>query len=100
MFTGIIESLGVVKNIIKEGENFHISFTLSNSLMQDQFLKGRPNLLHFLREKLNNYGIDITVILDETISKKFAYTPQEKFNKMKEKNPLIEKLRQTFELDL
>jgi DNA polymerase III subunit gamma/tau len=38
--------------------------------------------------------------LDESISKKFAYTPQEKFNKLKEKNPLIEKLRQTFELDL
>jgi DNA polymerase-3 subunit gamma/tau len=96
------QSMAAILSIGKPtfGENFHISFTLSNSLMQDQFLKGRPNLLHFLREKLNNYGIDITVILDETISKKFAYTPQEKFNKMKEKNPIIEKLRQTFELDL
>ena len=25
MFTGIIESLGVVKNIVKEGDNIHIS---------------------------------------------------------------------------
>lgn len=25
MFTGIIETLGVVKNIVKEGENFHIT---------------------------------------------------------------------------
>ena len=38
--------------------------------------------------------------LNETVEKKFAYTPQEKFNKMKEMNPLLEKLRQTFELDL
>ena len=82
------------------GENFQISCAVSNSLMQDQFLRTRPNLLHFLREKLNNYGIDILVTLDESISKKFAYTPQEKFNKLKEKNPLIEKLLQTFELDL
>ena len=82
------------------GENFQVSCAVSNSLMQDQFLRTRPNLLHFLREKLNNYGIDILVTLDESISKKFAYTPQEKFNKLKEKNPLIEKLRQTFELDL
>jgi len=81
-------------------ENFKISFSVSNSLMQDQFQKVRPNLLQFLREKLNNYGIDILVTLDETISKKFAYTPQEKFDKLKEKNPMIEKLRQTFELDL
>ncbi|MDP5091755.1 MAG: DNA polymerase III subunit gamma/tau, partial [Polaribacter sp.] len=96
------QSMAAILSIGKPtlGENFQISCTVSNSLMQDQFLKGRPNLLHFLREKLNNYGIDISVILDETISKKFAYTPQEKFNKMKEKNPLIEKLRETFELDL
>jgi len=25
MFTGIIESLGIVKNIVKEGDNIHIS---------------------------------------------------------------------------
>ncbi|WP_088322982.1 DNA polymerase III subunit gamma/tau [Polaribacter tangerinus] len=81
-------------------ENFEISFTVPNKLMQDQFLKGRPKLLNFLREKLNNYGIDILVALNETIEKKFAYTPQEKYNKLKEKNPLLEKLRQTFELDL
>jgi len=67
-------------------ENFKISFSVSNSLMQDQFQKVRPNLLQFLREKLNNYGIDILVTLDETISKKFAYTPQEKFDKLRKKS--------------
>jgi len=38
MFTGIIESLGVVKNIIKEGENFHISIEcdFANELKVDQ----------------------------------------------------------------
>ena len=81
-------------------EGFKISFTVPNKLMQDQFKKGRPKLLKFLREKLNNYGIDIITILNETVEKKFAYTPQEKYSKLKEKNPLLEKLRQTFELDL
>ena len=81
-------------------EDFVINFTVPNKLMQDQFKKGRPKLLQFLREKLNNYGIKIHVILNETVEKKFAYTPQEKFNKLKEQNPLLEKLRQAFELDL
>lgn len=96
------QSIAAIISLAKPilGENSQISCAVSNSLMQDQFLKARPNLLHFLREKLNNYGIDILVTLDESISKKFAYTPQEKFDKLKEKNPLIEKLRQTFELDL
>ncbi|KGL63808.1 DNA polymerase III subunit gamma/tau [Polaribacter sp. Hel1_85] len=84
----------------KLGQNFKISFTVPNKLMEDQFRKGRPRLLNFLREKLNNYGIDILVVLNEKVEKKFAYTPQEKFNKMKEMNPLIDKLRQTFELDM
>ncbi|WP_298779089.1 DNA polymerase III subunit gamma/tau [uncultured Polaribacter sp.] len=81
-------------------DNFKIQFTLPNKLMQDQFKKGRSKLLNFLREKLNNYGISIESKVNETIEKKFAYTPQEKYNKLKEINPLLEKLRQTFELDL
>ncbi|QNM86689.1 DNA polymerase III subunit gamma/tau [Polaribacter pectinis] len=81
-------------------ENFKIQFTLPNKLMQDQFHKGRPKLLKFLREKLNNYGLSIDTNVNETIEKKFAYTPQEKYNRLKELNPLLDKLRQTFELDL
>ena len=90
----------VATDIPKLQKNLEISFTVPNKLMQDQFQKGRPKLLNFLREKLNNYGISISTKVNETVEKKFAYTPQEKFLKMKEKNPLIEKLRQTFELDL
>ena len=82
------------------GTDFQISFTVPNKLMQDQFKKGRAKLMNFLREKLNNYGIAITVHLNEAVEKKFAYTPDEKYKKLKEKNPLLEKLRQTFELDL
>ena len=90
----------VATDIPKLENNFKVSFTVPNKLMEDQFRKGRPKLLNFLREKANNYGITIHVKLNESIEKKFAYTPLEKFNKMKEKNPLLEKLRQTFELDM
>ena len=82
------------------GANFQISFTVPNKLMQDQFKKGRSKLINFLREQLNNYGIAIVVHLNEAVEKKFAYTPDEKYKKLKEKNPLLEKLRQAFELDL
>ncbi len=84
--------------ILKEG--FKIQFTLPNNQMQDQLKQGRPKLMKFLRESLNNYGIDLEVIVNETIEKKFAYTPLEKYNKLKEKNPMIEKLKDSFQLDL
>ena len=87
-------------DIPKLEKDFKIYFSVPNKLMQDQFKKGRPKLLKFLREKLNNYGIEIIEVLNETVEKKFAYTPQEKYNKLKEKNPLLDKLRQSFELDL
>ena len=90
----------VATDIPKLEANFKVSFTVPNKLMEEQFKKGRPKLLNFLRERLNNYGISILVKLNETVEKKFAYTPLEKFNKMKEMNPLLEKLRQTFELDM
>ncbi|WP_299053329.1 DNA polymerase III subunit gamma/tau [uncultured Polaribacter sp.] len=81
-------------------DNFKITFTVPNKLMKDQFKKGRPKILNYLRKELNNYGISIEVILNETVEKKFAYTPQEKYNKLKEKNPLLDKLKHSFELDL
>ncbi|MDP2542901.1 DNA polymerase III subunit gamma/tau [Tenacibaculum discolor] len=81
-------------------EDFTIIFSLPNDLMKSQLEKGKPKLLRFLREKLNNYGIQINVIVNETVEKKFAYTPQEKYDKLKEKNPLIEKLKNTFGLDV
>ncbi|PQJ72794.1 DNA polymerase III subunit gamma/tau [Polaribacter butkevichii] len=87
-------------DVPKLGKDFKISFMVPNKLMEDQFKKGRAKLINFLRAKLNNYGISLTVILNETIEKKFAYTPQEKYKKMREINPLLDKLRQTFELDM
>ena len=84
----------------KLAENFNIEFVLPNKLMEDQLKLGKPKLLKFLRESLNNYSITINVTVNETVEKKFAYTPQEKYNKLKEKNPHIEKLKDTFQLDL
>lgn len=80
--------------------NFLISYVVPNKQMKDQFLKNQPKLLGFLREKLNNYAIEINVVLNETVEKKFAYTPLEKYKKLREKNPLLDRLRQSFELDL
>lgn len=81
-------------------DDFVIEFTLPNTLMKDQLKQGMPKLLKHLRESLNNYGISLNVLVNETVEKKFAYTPQEKYNKLKEKNPMIEKLKDRFQLDL
>lgn len=78
----------------------NISITLPNKLMKSKLTSHKPKLLKFVREKLDNYSIDLVIEVSETVDKKFAYTPQERYEKLKEKNPLIEELRKKFDLDL
>ncbi len=62
--------------------------------------KNQYDILSYLRKKLNNYHISFEISVNEEIEKQFAYTPLEKFEKLKEKNPSIDLLRKTFDLDV
>jgi DNA polymerase-3 subunit gamma/tau len=57
-------------------------------------------LLKYFRQKLNNYSIDFQITVNEEEEKRYAYTPQEKYNKLLEKNKELAKLKSTFKLDL
>jgi DNA polymerase-3 subunit gamma/tau len=58
------------------------------------------DLLSFLRKQLNNYDIILDIKVNEAKEKQFAYTPEEKYDKLKEKNPKIDLLKKIFELDV
>ena len=79
---------------------FQIRYALPNKLMGEQLERLKPKLLKHLRENLNNFSIDLTIVIEEIEEKKFVYTPQEKFEKLKELNPSVEYLRSVFKLDL
>jgi len=38
--------------------------------------------------------------VNESVENKFAFSPQDKFNRLNEINPTLEVLRKTFDLDL
>ena len=78
----------------------NISITLPNKLMQSKLTSHKPKLLKFVRERLDNYSIDLIIEVNEIANKKFAYTPQERYEKLKKKNPIIEELRRKFDLDI
>lgn len=80
--------------------NFEVLITLPNTLMKNQLEKGKPALLKFIRERLNNYGLFVNISVSEIVEKKFAYTPQEKYAKLREKNPILDQLKSTFGLDV
>jgi DNA polymerase III subunit gamma/tau len=58
------------------------------------------DLLGFLRQKLQNFDINLSITVNDELEKKYAYTDMEKFEKLKEKNLNIDLLRQTFDLDI
>ena len=81
-------------------DNGIIHFQLPNAMMKDQLDRAKFPLVKYLREKLNNYKIDIVVDVNEEETKRYAYTPDEKYQKLKEKNKAIELLKKTFDLDI
>ena len=57
-------------------------------------------LLQYLRKSVNNFSITLDIIVNETLEKQYAYTPEDKYQKLVEKNIHVELLRKTFDLDL
>ncbi len=90
----------IINADIPRMEGDFIKMTLPNDMMKAEMLKHRPKLMQFLKQNLNNYHIDLKVDVNEQEVKKFAYTPLEKYKKMREKNNALELLRTKFDLDL
>jgi DNA polymerase-3 subunit gamma/tau len=81
-------------------DNRNIWIELPNDTMKKEIEREQYELLIFLREQLNNYNIELKITVNEEIAKKFAYTPEEKYQKLREINPAIDLLRKEFDLDL
>ena len=57
-------------------------------------------LMTYLRTSLNNFEISLSITINEVLEKQYAYTTADKFEKLKEKNPNLDLLRRTFDLDI
>ncbi|MFC7357323.1 DNA polymerase III subunit gamma/tau [Jejudonia soesokkakensis] len=81
-----------------EGTLIHLEFP--NDTIKVEVEREKYELLGFLRKELNNYDIDLSIEVNETSAKRYAYTAREKYEKLREKNPMLDKLREDFDLDL
>lgn len=82
---------------LKDGK---IYLELPNGSMKIDMETAKAALLHYLSEKLNNYELNMVITVNETVAKKHAFTPLDKYEKLRDKNPLIDKLRALFDLDI
>ena len=80
--------------------NFVIGITLPNDTMKKEVERAQSGVLDYLKAKLNNHSITLKVSVLETMDTKYAFTPEEKYEKIRSKNPAVDVLRQSFDLDL
>lgn len=94
----IIESLLLLNDPKLEGTV--IIHELPNEGSKIEFETVKIELLGYLRGKLHNHDISIEVVVNEEISSKKAFTPQERYNRLREINPNLEILRKLFDLEI
>jgi hypothetical protein len=94
----IMESLLLIS--IPKLEGTTITHELPNDSSKINFDTEKNELLGYLRAKLHNHDIKIEVIVNEKVENKFAFTAQDKYNRLKEINPSLDLLRKTFDLDI
>ena len=82
------------------GGNNIIEITVDNVIQKESIFEQKPEILSFLRKNLNNYAINLEVKITDNPKIHKAYLPAEKFQKMVEKNPDVERLKNDLDLDL
>jgi DNA polymerase-3 subunit gamma/tau len=73
---------------------------LPNDTMKKEIERAQSGILNFLKKELNNYAIQLKITVSEQVAKQFAFTPEEKYEKLREKNPVIDLLRSSLDLDI
>lgn len=86
-----------VPKLIAENQ---IEVLLENSIQENLLLLEKRDIVNELRQKLNNFAIDIVTVTNSEDTVKKPYTAQEKYQAMVQKNNLLDQMRQDFNLGL
>ena len=87
-------------DVPKLKERTKICIQLPNDTMKKEIEREKYELMEHLKKELNNHFLSLEISVSAETAKKYAFTPEEKYEKLREKNPVIDLLRQEFDLDL
>ncbi len=66
--------------------NTSIEITFPNETLKIELERAQYPLMEYLRKKLKNYDLKLDITVNEEASKKYVFTDQDKYEKLKEKN--------------
>jgi DNA polymerase-3 subunit gamma/tau len=94
------DSLASIFEVLPEIKKDNIQLLIENKALEDEFKAQKSEFLEYVREELSNYNIQVNTEVNKDVKLKKAYTPQEKFTKMSEKNPNLKRLVDELEMDV
>ncbi len=77
-----------------------IECTINNKAIEESINDDKMNFLSYLRKELNNYSIQLNLVLSSAEDKTNLYTATDRYKRLAEKNPFINKFKHTFDLDI
>ncbi len=90
-------TLTLTQPVLKE--DFLVELTIANAVQEKDFDREKSDLVAFIRQKLNNYGIQLQTTLAEKVTVEHK-TPKEQFKEMAQSNPSLIKLYEQLDLDV
>ena len=93
-----IASILSMNNLEVENSN-QILFTVANEMNKAEVNQEMEHLLPCLRKRLNNYEIQIKLIVSEITKEETVSSPTEKYQYLLKLNPALEDLKNKFDLD-
>lgn len=93
-------SLVTVFEYLPPINNDIIELLVENKALEEEFNHHKANFIEYIRKSLNNYNIQVVMQINKEFKTKKAYTPQEKYEKMLEKNPALDLLKRKLDMDV
>ncbi|MBL7883241.1 MAG: DNA polymerase III subunit gamma/tau [Bacteroidia bacterium] len=88
------------KSPVLGADNLSIDFIINNKAAEESLNEDKTDFLSFLRKELNNYSVQLNIIVAQAEEGKNLYTATDRYKHLSDKNPSINKLRQAFDLDI
>ena len=93
-----IASILSVNNITFHDTN-KIYYTVPSEMNKIEMIREMDNLIPFLRKRLNNYSVEIELLVSESAKEESIYSEPEKYQYLKKINPVLEELKERFDLN-
>jgi DNA polymerase-3 subunit gamma/tau len=75
-----------------------IGLEFPNETLKLELERAQFPLMEYLRKALKNFDLNLNITVNEEVAKKYAFSDIDKYEKLKDKNPNIEVLKNTFGL--